>query len=81
MVLWQGILVVFGCIAAGLLFGLLLLRVLHHKKERELHIFNKAVKPLNIQNPEITVDLPFSNVITKSNGREDPLELTYLLVT
>ena len=75
MVLWQGILVVLGCIAAGLLFGLLLLRVLHHKKAKELHPFNKAVKPLIIQNPEVTVDPSFSNVITKSNGHEDPLEV------
>ena len=75
MVLWQGILVVLGCIAAGLLFGLLLLRVLHYKKAKELHLFNKAVKPLIIQNPEVTVDPSFSNVITKSNGHEDPLEV------
>ena len=75
MVLWQGILIVLGCIIVGFLVGLGLLRVLRRKKEKEYPLSNKEAATVGTKDAEVSVAATSSNTITKSNGHEDPLEI------
>jgi hypothetical protein len=75
MVLWQGILIVLGCIAVGFLVGLGLLRVLRRKKEKGYPLSNKEAATVSTKDAEVPVAATSNNTITKSNGHEDPLEI------
>ena len=75
MDLWQGILIVLGCIVIGSLVGLLLLRLLRQKKEKKNSLLNQEAKSIKPKNTEVTIATTFSNGIAGSNGHEDPLEI------
>ena len=75
MVLWQGILIILGCMATGLLAGLLLVRLLRRNKEKRPSLLNKEADLNKIEEAKVPVDTTLSNVMAKSNGHEDPLEL------
>ena len=75
MGLWQGILIVIGCIVIGLLVGLLLVRLFHRKKVKKYSFFNKEGDFTKTKATEFSVATTFSKGTTRSNGHEDSLEV------
>ena len=74
MGVWQGLLIVLGCIVMGSLVGLLLLRLLRRPKKRDYSLLDQEAKTIKAANTAAPVTVK-SKEITKSNGQEDPLEI------
>ena len=74
MGIWQGILIVLGCIVIGSLVGLLLLRLLRRTKKKDYSLLAQEAKTIQAANTTAPVTV-ISKEITKFNGQEDPLEI------
>jgi hypothetical protein len=75
MVLWQGILIVLGCVVVGSLVGFLLVQLFRRKKPGEYSVSNKEGDFTKNKDTKNSFANTFVNGTTKSNGHEDTLEV------
>ncbi len=73
---WNGIFIVLGCAAAGLVIGILLICLFQRIKKKQVNIFQKEADFIKTEIPRVPVTTRLNNGIIKSNGQEeDPLEV------
>ena len=74
MVLWQGMLIVLGCVIAGLVIGFLLMLLFRRKKVDD-SIFNNKVGFTKTEPTQTSLAAIFNKGVTKSDSSIDPLEV------
>jgi len=75
MVLWQGMLIVIGCVVVGSLVGFLLVQLFRRKKPGEYSVSIKEGDFIKNKDTKNSFATTLVNGSTKSNGHEDALEL------
>jgi len=75
MVLWQGILIVIGCVGVGSLVGFLLVQLFRRKKPGEYSVSIKEGDFTKNKDTKNSFATTLVNGTTKSNGHEDALEV------
>ena len=75
MVLWQGILIVIGCVVVGALVGFLLVHLFRRKKPGEYSVSIKEGDFTKNKDTKNSFATTLVNGTTKSNGHEDSLEV------
>ena len=61
MGLWQGLLIVLGCLVAGLLVGLLIIRLLGHKGGKEYSLLDKETNSIKSAGPKDPLEVLLKN--------------------
>jgi hypothetical protein len=75
MALWQGILIVIGCVVVGSLVGFLLVQLFRRKNPGEYSVSNKEGDFTKNKDTKNSFATTLVNGTTKSNGHEDALEV------
>jgi hypothetical protein len=70
---WNGILIVLGCAAAGLIIGILLIYVFQRIKKKQVNIFQKEADFIKSEAPKSPLTTTLNNGTIKSNGHEEDL--------